>query len=327
MKTISLVLYGLTVLLGSVFAQDNALLPKGHICFQTDFETTNSTAQFDSPPTLADGFKGGKSLFIELKPGASPQSPIASIPLPVESMRGYTIRVSAMVKAESVSDKPKPWNGIKVMVPLQTPSQKLWPQAEIETGTFDWKKAAFAARIPVDATSAALCLGLEGVTGKVWFDDIVISVIKPPVSVKPRTTTGPAFKGHSLARLRGTMISANIDEDSLKVLGRDWNANLIRWQLTRHAQPGKEVTLEDYDQWLESELTKLDTLCPSVRSTESSSWSIFIRLPAEKRRWADTPAQTTGSSRARCARRSSLRYGRRWLSATRSQRPCGVMIW
>ncbi len=35
--------------------------------------------------------------------------------------------------------------------------------------------------MPTDATVVTLVLGLEQVTGKVWFDDLKLAVAKPPV--------------------------------------------------------------------------------------------------------------------------------------------------
>ncbi|MBM3878366.1 MAG: hypothetical protein FJ387_01385 [Verrucomicrobia bacterium] len=61
------------------------------------------------------------------------------------------------------------------------------------------------------------------------------------------------------------MISPGIDAAGLRVLGRDWNANLIRWQLIRHGRPGQPSTLDDYDSWLEGELKKLDAALPICR--------------------------------------------------------------
>ena len=58
------------------------------------------------------------------------------------------------------------------MLMIETPEQKLWPQAPIGTGDFDWKRVGFMTRIPDNATSVQLCLGLEEVTGNVWFDDL-----------------------------------------------------------------------------------------------------------------------------------------------------------
>jgi hypothetical protein len=151
------------------------------------------------------------------------------------------------------------------MLALETPDRKLWPQAEVGTGTFDWQRVAFTVRLPTNASQATLVLGLEQVTGKVWFDDVRITVARPPVRREAAAPAGPPFRGHTLPRLRGAMISPNIDAAGLRVLGRDWKANLIRWQLIRHGRPGQPSSLEDYDVWLEGELKKLDAALPHCR--------------------------------------------------------------
>ena len=120
-----------------------------------------------------------------------------------------------------------------------------------------------AMRIPADATRVRLILGLEEVTGEVWFDNIRVSVRKPPLPPPPaEPPTGPVFKGHNLPRLRGAMVDPGIDEEGLRTLGRQWNANVIRWQLVHYAPPGQTLELDKYDQWLEGELKKLDAVLP-----------------------------------------------------------------
>ena len=48
------------------------------------------------------------------------------------------------------------------------------------------------------------------------------------------------------------------DED-LRVLGVDWNANVIRWQITRNwGRAGTDRDLAEYDRWIDSELEDLD---------------------------------------------------------------------
>ena len=54
-----------------------------------------------------------------------------------------------------------------------------------------------------------------------------------------------------LLPLRG--VSA-IDAEGLRVLGQEWKANLIRWQLIRYGSPGQISSLGDFDAWLEGEL-------------------------------------------------------------------------
>jgi hypothetical protein len=252
-------------LLAALFAccargAEQSPLPRDHVYFQTGFEATNALQPFAGAKTLEPGYRSANALAIENKPGTAAST--VALTLPAEQMRGYLVRGSAMVRAEGVAAKPSPWNGIKFMLAMETPDRKLWPQADIGTGSFDWRRGAFTARVPSNATAATLVLGLEQVTGKVWFDDLKIAVAKPPIVRETRAIAGPPFTGRDVPRLRGAMISPGIDAESLRVLGRDWNANLIRWQLIRHGTPGQPMSLDSYDAWLEGELKKLDAALP-----------------------------------------------------------------
>jgi endoglucanase len=233
-------------------------LPKGHVLFQADFEGSNALRGWQGAGRLEAGCRSVQSLGLDSVPRGSGNARMMSFRLPADLMRGCIVRASAMVKATNVSTKPNPWNGIKFMLALESPERKLWPQAPLATGTFDWQNAVFSARIPPDATAVTLCLGLEQVTGQVWFDDLKISIAKPPTISKPAPLPGPRFKGHDLPRLRGAMVGPNIDEAGLRTFGRDWKANLIRWQLIRHGRPGQPSSLADYDAWLDGELKRLD---------------------------------------------------------------------
>jgi len=52
--------------------------------------------------------------------------------------------------------------------------------------------------------------------------------------------------------------NAPTDED-LRVLGQEWNANVIRRQITRNwGKPGTDRDLAEYDQWLDGKLAELD---------------------------------------------------------------------
>jgi len=243
-------------------AQAPAPRAKGYVCFQSDFEGPAARQGWSGPLRFEPGWQGSQSLAVENPGGSAARSVVVSRSLPVETMRGCMVRGSALVRAQEVSTRPNPWNGVKFMLAIEAPGGRSWPQATIETGTFDWRRPAFTTRIPPDATAVTLVLGLEEVTGKVWFDDLKLVVVRGPVSPRPVATPGPAFKGHDLPRLRGAMISPDINADGLRVLGRDWNANLIRWQLIRRGHAGQRASLDDYDAWLEGELKKLDAALP-----------------------------------------------------------------
>ena len=68
--------------------------------------------------------------------------------------------------------------------------------------------------------------------------------------------------GHELPRLRGVMVSPEIDEAGLRVLGQEWNANLIRWQLIRRGRIDNPLDLAAYEKWLQSALQQLDRALP-----------------------------------------------------------------
>jgi endoglucanase len=240
-------------------ATDKGLtLKRGEVWFETAFEEPGSLQNWKGKGQLAAGFKGAHSLSVQSTNKAS--GAVLTRPLPVEAVRGCMVRGSVVVKAEEVSAKPNPWNGIKCMLIIETPGGKHYPQAPLDTGTFNWRATHFAARIPPDAISVTLLLGLEQVTGNAWFDDVKFTVVKAPVPAPP-PVAGPMHKGHDLPRLRGAMISPSITPESLQVLGGDWNANLIRWQFIRTGRGGHGDEA-DYDRWLADQLQKLDAALP-----------------------------------------------------------------
>ncbi len=68
---------------------------------------------------------------------------------------------------------------------------------------------------------------------------------------------------------RGAMISPhNFHEADLEVLGKEWNANLVRWQLNWGFPHGKADTasIEEYFVWLEDECKLLDAMIPFFRT-------------------------------------------------------------
>ena len=230
--------------------------------FATDFDGTNALGDWSGAGTLAEGYQSSRGLRVE-RPAVSTSSAAMMVrQLPVAEVRGCTILASARIRAEGVSVPPQTWNGIKFMVALAGSGQKTWPQARLGTGSFDWQRVAFSVRVPEDATSANLYLGLEEVTGTVWFDDVKLVVQGRP-RPRPAPVAGPMYKGHSLPRLRGTMVGSDIDAAGLKVLGRDWNANLIRWQLIRSAKDGASNLGSDYEEWLASALKRFDAILPA----------------------------------------------------------------
>jgi hypothetical protein len=236
-------------------------VPVGAVWFATDFEGADLERGWQGELHWAADRSGGRCLAVRREETAGAGTTVVSRDLPVEPARGCLIRATAWVRAEGVTVRPRPWNGIKFMLAVETPRGRLWPQAEVPVGSFDWRRVTFTTRIPSDATAVRLVLGLEEVAGRAWFDDLNL-VVAAPRRRPPDGRPERPFRGHDLPRLRGVMVSPDIDPEGLRVLGQEWGANLVRWQLVRHATPGTRPPLETYDAWLETELRKLDAALP-----------------------------------------------------------------
>jgi hypothetical protein len=179
-----------------------------------------------------------------------------ALPLPVEKIRGKRVFFGAEVKMASVSPKPNPWNGVKVMMIVETPSGKTYPQPEIPVGTLEWQRFSTAIAVPENATNLVMVLGLEKVTGEVWFDNVSIiprAELQSTLQVDP---SRPVFRGHGLPRLRGAMAGNALNEADVKHFGTVWQGNLLRLQITEAAR--RDRSLEDYDSWLDGRLQQID---------------------------------------------------------------------
>jgi aryl-phospho-beta-D-glucosidase BglC (GH1 family) len=149
---------------------------------------------------------------------------------------------------------------------VTTSAKTEWLQKNNVFGTFDWKTTEYIATISPDAEEIRLILGLENTSGTVWFDEVSLQIIGE-MRKRPTTTVSnqPVYKGHDRSRLRGAMIGTNVDEKDIHVLGGEWKANHIRWQLLWGGfpnGPADTATSEQYHAWLESEMQRLERLLP-----------------------------------------------------------------
>jgi hypothetical protein len=237
--------------------------------FEEDFEDAAGGPVWeamDQPgASLIRDPSGSRCLFIERPATQTKGNLTVRARLPLDRVKGSRVRVEAMVRAEDVALPPEPWNGIECMLHTVSPAGQNWQQKNGVYGSFDWKPIRFISEVPVDATEAWLVLGLELTTGRVWFDDVKIAPIGRRRGSPTKEPTGPVYKGHDLPRLRGAMIGPNVSEDDLRVLGGQWKANHVRWQLIwggfPHG-PADKADVEEYGRWLESVLSRLDGLLP-----------------------------------------------------------------
>jgi hypothetical protein len=242
------------------------------VVFRSDFEGADALGGWakgaDRHVRLAPGLGKSQSLLIErpAREGAGHRTVRKALPL--AKVRGTRVLVEVMARAEDVARPPRVYNGVKCTLHTVAPAGPRWSQQDNVQGTFDWKPLRFVAEVPADATEAWLVLGLEETTGRVWFDDLKVTVVGVRRTAPARRPTGPVYRGHDLPRLRGAMISPAVTAEDLRVLGRRWRANHVRWQLLwggfPHG-PADKGDLAAYDRWLESALKKLDDLLPVCR--------------------------------------------------------------
>ncbi|MCS7239552.1 MAG: glycoside hydrolase family 5 protein [Thermoguttaceae bacterium] len=211
---------------------------------------------------------GGKCLRVDILPGDKEHGRYLRIPLDASLIAGKRLRVSARIRAEDVSAPPNPWNGVKCMLQLVGETDTRWPQKNLPGGTFPWQGVVYVCEVPPDCRTAFLVLGLEQVTGRAWFDDILIEIIGSRRKTPPVAQAGPPFKGHALPRLRGAMIGPRVRNEDILEFGKVWGANHIRWQLIWDGfphSPADRASVDEYRRWLEGALQRLDAALPACR--------------------------------------------------------------
>lgn len=252
-------------LTGLSHAEESVPVAVGDIVFKTDFEGPEAFTGWSGSPKTGPGRQGGTAIYFEQPAENGPGSVCSRYSMPVKGLEGCVLNLSGWIRVEDVSQPPNSWNGVKYMAPINREGGKAYPQARAGHGTFDWTHVIYAVQIPVDTQAWWLHLGLESVTGRVWFDDLEVVVRKLPFRAAAPVTQGPPYRGHDLPRLRGAMVSPSIDETGLQTFGREWNANVIRWQLVHWHPLEKNFDLNAYDRWLLGALDRFDAVLPLCR--------------------------------------------------------------
>ncbi len=142
---------------------------------------------------------------------------LASAEIPIEQLRGKRALVTAMVKAEGVSGRKAPWNGVKLKASYKTKGgANGGEQATFEEGSFDWRKAELLVNIPDDVSSLSLVIGVEGAKGRALFDDVDVAAEKAAKAAAPEAK-GIMMPGLKLTGVKGVQEGAiNIDASEIR---------------------------------------------------------------------------------------------------------------
>jgi len=208
------------------------------------------------------GREGRLALCVNVPAGEATGGHMVALKVDLSKYAGCRVFGECLVKAEGVTPPAESWNGVKVMLHYRSPALgDRWINQGNVHGTFDWKALRFTDTLPADVGVADLNLGLQSSAGKVWFDQLRLTVLAPPRPPRPKPADNPppAYKGHNLPRLRGVMSPNVFRDEDLRVLGEEWRANLIRWQLCRNwGRAGTDRDLVEYARWIDAKLDELD---------------------------------------------------------------------
>jgi len=231
-----------------------AEIKKGDTVFSSDFNNRNKRNEWSTVST-AQWVKKGQTkntcLYIN-------GTCMVNTSIHLATYRGMRLQFRCLAKAENVTKPLTTDLGVKFMVHYVSTTGEIWKNENNVYGTFDWKELTFTTDIPNDVTDANLSLGLQGSTGKAWFDSISVTVQNVPIA--PPASENNAEK--ALTKFRGVMSPMIFYKKDVVTLGNDWNANLIRWQLTMSVAQSKIVgtDLAKYDTWLNGKLDELDSV-------------------------------------------------------------------
>ncbi len=263
MKNIIYIIILLTISLYGAGADADEIPQNGNIVFQTNFDTPVEQNLWKMTDTAkwAKGYKDTTSLCVSVPAEKSQGVNLIKIPFDLSKYRGCRLLFECMAKADNVNKPPKPYLGVKFMLHYRSKSEgPFWKNENNVFGTFDWQMLQFSVLITNDAEFGEINLGLQDSSGTVWFDDIKITVEKKPiVRPEPLKNPPPVFKGHNLPRLRGVMSPNEFHDEDLRILGSEWKANVIRWQITRNwGKAGTDRDIPEYDKWFDGKLDELD---------------------------------------------------------------------
>lgn len=245
---------------------------RGNLVFRTDFGDEAERAKWSTAACAewVDVPGRGMCLRTTVTNAGVGEGNMIKLPLDVSRFVNCSLNFECWAKADDVSKPAHVYNGVKFMFHHIAPDGPHWQNENNVHGTFAWRRLMFSAPVPEGVTEAWLLLGLQESSGTVLFDDIRVTVQQSrPVRPKPDPDAPPAFRGHSLPRLRGAMSPNAFREEDFRVFGKEWNANLIRWQMTTHWGADYKHELdydpEKYNHWLEAELDDLDRVLTACR--------------------------------------------------------------
>ena len=196
------------------------------------------------------------TLTISATDPAVPQ--LASHPIDPEPYFGRSLIVRFEVKYSDVSKPKESYNGVKLMIHYFANGKQYWTNCPPLYGSSDWKTVTVEQQIPGDTEWIFLETGLQGSTGKLQVRNVELvdwdpkELHRPPVPLPENFRCEYTERVLSLPQLRGMMSPVVYRSADFPVM-REWNVNLLRWQLRPQPREG-----EKYADLLDRDMNILD---------------------------------------------------------------------
>jgi hypothetical protein len=147
------------------------------VILESKFDSSDSLIGFDRANQkwnkIVDMPDGSKALCFEVV-DKTPNTIILRW-IEIKKVAGAKLKCSVEVKGDGMSKPPLHYLGGKFQLLIGTAKGTQYADAPIGGGTFDWKEIKFTADIPFDAKSLCIGLGMQGVTGKIYFRNLKIT--------------------------------------------------------------------------------------------------------------------------------------------------------
>lgn len=188
----------------------------------------------------------------------------ASRPFPIEQYRGKWLNMTCKMRFEDVTQPADSWNGTKFMMTyVKGDGMTSWNHSTGQHGSSDWQLASRFFRVDDGASSGQFQLGLQDCSGKVWFKDVVITLIDMAnvyprlvpedyrIEYSERVSKEPVRRG-----MMSPHFGPNTLDKDLPVLA-SWGANIVRWQMSRNWHKRNDnQDLPEYFRWIDEKIAQ-----------------------------------------------------------------------
>ncbi len=250
--------------------------------FSVQAAYVNETLLFEEDFSAKDALKGwvphGKTTLLE-KQGPNGETIVrfqakngnAGIEktLNPQKIRGL-IAFEADIRGTDITVGAKRFFRAKFMLFNTNGKKSSWPEPTIRTGTFDWHRIRKIVLLPPDTNQISFSTGIQEASGtfdvaniRIWqvkeVPDSDVTPVKPVNREAAAIPRGPG-KGTDY---RGFMSGRDLSPEAFRTL-KDWNANLLRFQMHPRKSKNEACTPQQYLDGLDKEIARLDSILPSA---------------------------------------------------------------